>query len=99
MPESASGASVLNKDELEAVKASLEELARNNATVATLQQTVDRLSDDLAEERKERYSALADVNHLTEVVAKAAAATIERAERRFADELGAERERLKSFSK
>lgn len=44
---------------------------------------LSRLSRDLAEERKERFSALAEVGRLTEDVAKAGAASIERVEKRF----------------
>lgn len=58
-------------------------------------QDVSKVTTDLASERKERYSALAEVNHLTETVAKAAAETIERAEQRFSDELVVERKRAK----
>lgn len=52
--------------------------------IERLQMDVARLSRDLAEERKERFGALAEVGRLTEDVAKAGAASIERVERRLA---------------
>eukprot|EP00747_Dinoflagellata_sp_TGD_P094847 gnl/TRDRNA2_/TRDRNA2_166262_c6_seq1.p1 gnl/TRDRNA2_/TRDRNA2_166262_c6~~gnl/TRDRNA2_/TRDRNA2_166262_c6_seq1.p1 ORF type:complete len:803 (+),score=149.68 gnl/TRDRNA2_/TRDRNA2_166262_c6_seq1:92-2410(+) len=60
---------------------------------------VERLTRDLAEERKERYIALADVGRLTEDVATAAARSIERAEKRLTEELEAERATLRKHVK
>jgi len=45
-----------------------------------------RVKEGLAGERQERFLALSDVDRLSEVVAKAAASTLERAEKRSAEE-------------
>mmetsp|Transcript_5979 Transcript_5979/g.18559 ORF Transcript_5979/g.18559 Transcript_5979/m.18559 type:complete len:943 (-) Transcript_5979:116-2944(-) len=75
--------------------ASHQDLTQLLAPLEVLRGQVERLEQDLAEERSERYRGLADVGRLTEDVAKAAAATIERAEKRFSEEFLAGRGELR----
>jgi hypothetical protein len=57
------------------------------AVVDKAQRDVQKLATELAEEREERRVALADVDNMTCVVAKAAASTIERMENRFVERM------------
>eukprot|EP00429_Kryptoperidinium_foliaceum_P018904 CAMPEP_0176045912 /NCGR_PEP_ID=MMETSP0120_2-20121206/22795_1 /TAXON_ID=160619 /ORGANISM="Kryptoperidinium foliaceum, Strain CCMP 1326" /LENGTH=871 /DNA_ID=CAMNT_0017379323 /DNA_START=1 /DNA_END=2614 /DNA_ORIENTATION=+ len=57
----------------------------------SLRNDISRLTQEIADERRDRNRALADVSRLSDDVAKAAAATIERAERKFASEIAADR--------
>jgi len=88
---------VLNKrlDQVEAIAGGKAMAGASDATteVASLRSgleavrsEVGRVAQDLMDERRDRCRALSDINRITEDVAKAAAATIERAERRFAQE-------------
>lgn len=57
-------------------------------------ENVNRLGVDLADDRKERFRTLAEINHISEVVVNAAAATIERAEQKSAEKSSPEHEHI-----
>eukprot|EP00405_Crypthecodinium_cohnii_P014203 CAMPEP_0206446306 /NCGR_PEP_ID=MMETSP0324_2-20121206/16055_1 /ASSEMBLY_ACC=CAM_ASM_000836 /TAXON_ID=2866 /ORGANISM="Crypthecodinium cohnii, Strain Seligo" /LENGTH=1088 /DNA_ID=CAMNT_0053914747 /DNA_START=191 /DNA_END=3457 /DNA_ORIENTATION=- len=61
-----------------------EELALMKSQFEAMQVDVSRISKDLDNERRDRCRALADVERITEEVAKATASTIETAEKRIA---------------
>mmetsp|Transcript_126003 Transcript_126003/g.245761 ORF Transcript_126003/g.245761 Transcript_126003/m.245761 type:complete len:522 (+) Transcript_126003:66-1631(+) len=63
------------------------EVASVQCSVDMLRNEVACLSQDLLDERRDRCRALADASRIAEDVAQAAAATIERAEKRFRTEL------------
>jgi len=75
---------MLNKPLDTSCSASREEFLALTSAYSLTQEEVARLGKDLDNERRDRCRALSDLERITEDVARATAATIERAERRLA---------------